>query len=81
MSMIPIRCFTCGKVLGNKWERFCQYEDKTLAFKEMRIERYCCKRILLTTIDTFEITSQYNTLPDIVSLKLETNTNIIHKAR
>ena len=20
--IIPIRCFTCGKVIGNKWETF-----------------------------------------------------------
>jgi hypothetical protein len=22
--IIPIRCFTCGKVVGNKWERYLQ---------------------------------------------------------
>ena len=30
---IPIRCFTCGKVLGNKHERFLLYNDKEKAFK------------------------------------------------
>ncbi len=24
MSIIPIRCFTCGKITGNNWQR---YED------------------------------------------------------
>ena len=81
MSIIPIRCFTCGKVLANKWEKFCEYEDKVLAFKELNIERYCCKRILLTTIDTFDVTSKYTELPDIVSLKLERSNNIIHNGR
>ena len=22
--IIPVRCFTCGKVIGNKWEQFVQ---------------------------------------------------------
>jgi RNA polymerases N / 8 kDa subunit len=22
IMLIPVRCFTCGKVIGNKWERF-----------------------------------------------------------
>jgi hypothetical protein len=22
--IIPVRCFTCGKVVGNKWERYLQ---------------------------------------------------------
>lgn len=35
----PIRCFTCSKVLGNKYEKFDKYDDKKLAFKELGIER------------------------------------------
>jgi DNA-directed RNA polymerase I, II, and III subunit RPABC5 len=23
--IIPVRCFTCGKVIGNKWETFVNY--------------------------------------------------------
>ena len=81
MSIIPIRCFTCGKVLGNKWEKFCEYEDKTVAFEELGLTRYCCKRVLLTTIDTFDIVSKYDTIPDIIQLKLERSDNIIHQGR
>ena len=55
----PIRCFTCSKVLGNKYERFDEYEDKKQAYKDLGIERYCCKRMLLTSIDTYDIFKDY----------------------
>jgi DNA-directed RNA polymerase I, II, and III subunit RPABC5 len=54
--MIPIRCFTCGKVVGNKWERYKQMTNKDdcemdTVFKELCIERWCCKRMLLSHVD------------------------------
>ena len=51
----PIRCFTCSKVLGNKYEKFDKYDDKELAFKELGIERYCCRRMLISHVDMSEI--------------------------
>ena len=81
MSIIPIRCFTCGKVIANKWEKYITYEDKTLAFKELKIEKICCKRMFLTNIDNFDIISQYNLNFDNISLKTERSNNIIHNAR
>lgn len=76
----PIRCFTCGKVLGNKYEKFIEYEDSVKAFNELGITRYCCKRILLTTIDTEELLKEYDNFPSSVTLKKE-KAFIIHNAR
>ena len=54
--MYPVRCFTCGKVLGNKqdlWEKLIGEGIEPIEiFKKMKLTRYCCKRIMLTTIDT-----------------------------
>lgn len=34
--IIPVRCFTCGKVVGNKWEQFltllANYDEKYVFF-------------------------------------------------
>ena len=68
---IPIRCFTCGKVLGNKHEHFLKYTDKEKAFKDLHITRYCCKNILLTTIDTESLFQNYTKFPDNIQLKQE----------
>lgn len=69
----PIRCFTCSKVLGNKYEKFDTYENKELAYKDLGIERYCCKRMLLTSIDTQEYFKHYilENLPKHVQYKTE----------
>lgn len=53
--MLPVRCFTCGKVLGNKEEVYTKMlKDKIKPveiFKKLGITRYCCKRMLLTNIN------------------------------
>tara|TARA_Y100001972_G_scaffold113902_1_gene149063 strand:- start:1511 stop:1747 length:237 start_codon:yes stop_codon:yes gene_type:complete len=67
--MLPIRCFTCGKVLGNKYERFNTYKDKEQAYKDLGIQRYCCKTVMLTSIDTSEFMQDYTQFPECITLK------------
>lgn len=50
----PIRCFTCGKVLGHLWEEFKKERNPLEFFKKYEIERYCCRVTLLTTLDAEE---------------------------
>lgn len=55
--IIPVRCFTCGKVVGNKWEKYNQLKDEYDAEKALDIlglSRYCCRRMLLTHIELIE---------------------------
>ena len=53
--MKPIRCLTCGKLLGDKYEEFerrvARGEDAERVLNEMGIARYCCRRMLLTSVD------------------------------
>jgi len=50
--MIPVRCFTCGKVISPAWEAFKQRrdagEDPRRVLDDLGITRYCCRRMLLT---------------------------------
>jgi DNA-directed RNA polymerase subunit N len=48
----PLRCFTCGKIIGDKWET---YEDEVRkgrnedhVLDEMTIRRFCCRRMFLS---------------------------------
>jgi len=79
----PIRCFTCSKVLGNKYERFDKYDDKEQAYKDLGIERYCCKRMLLTSIDMYEIFKEYTDehLSKYIICKKEQTTDRVYNAR
>lgn len=57
MPLPPVRCFTCGRVLGLKWDRYFKLlqegkHEKT-AMDEVGIppRQYCCRALMLTTID------------------------------
>jgi DNA-directed RNA polymerase I, II, and III subunit RPABC5 len=60
--IIPVRCFTCGKVIGNKWEKYNQLKDEHDAEKALdmlELRRYCCRRMLLTHIELIEKMMNY----------------------
>ncbi|MBM3897467.1 MAG: DNA-directed RNA polymerase subunit N [Thaumarchaeota archaeon] len=56
--LVPVRCFTCGSLVGNKYEEFQRRvkegEEPGKVMTKMGVKRYCCRRTLLaatTTID------------------------------
>jgi len=56
--MIPIRCFTCGAVVGDKWEEFARAVNEGEMPREvldrLGVKRYCCRRMLLSHVDVIE---------------------------
>ena len=62
--IVPVRCFTCGKVTGNKYEAFQTmlqegYDIKN-ALDKLQLTRYCCRRMILTHIELIEKLLNYN---------------------
>ena len=53
--IIPVRCFSCGKVIGDKWEDFSRKvkagEDPKLVLDSLEVTRYCCRRMLLSHVE------------------------------
>ena len=56
--LIPVRCFTCGSLIADKFE---DYQTKVKAgenpekvLNDLQINRYCCRRMLLTTVETIQ---------------------------
>lgn len=61
--IIPVRCFTCGKVVGDKWEEFSQRiqnENVNKVLDDLGLERYCCRRMLITHIPLIKSISQFS---------------------
>ena len=56
--IIPIRCFSCGKVVGDKWESFSQRvsagEFPKDVLDDLGVERYCCRRMLLSHVELID---------------------------
>ncbi len=61
--IVPVRCFTCGKVIGNVYDvykdRVDQGEDPEDVLDDLGIDRYCCRRMLLSHTDLIDEVMQY----------------------
>ena len=56
--LVPVRCFTCGNVVADKFDE-CQNrvksgEEPAKILDSLGIERYCCRRMMLTTLETIQ---------------------------
>ena len=57
--IIPVRCFSCGKPIGQLWESFKQRveekgEDSKEVMDELGLERYCCRSMFLGQVDLLQ---------------------------
>jgi DNA-directed RNA polymerase subunit N len=61
--MIPVRCFSCGQVIGNKWEKFKERvdkgEDPEKVLDDLGVKRYCCRRMLVGHVDLIDEIIEY----------------------
>ncbi len=69
--LIPIRCFTCGKVIANKEKTYVYYVNKLEmtekdALDKMNLSRYCCRRMIISNVNLIEKILNY----DIQNIKI-----------
>jgi DNA-directed RNA polymerase subunit N len=53
--MIPVRCFTCGSLIADKYEEYKKRvdagEDSGKVLDELGVKRYCCRRMFVSNVD------------------------------
>ena len=72
--IIPVRCFTCGKVIGEAYEaykkRVKEYnraikageqpkETPKSILDDLGVDRYCCRRMIISHVDLLEEAAPY----------------------
>jgi DNA-directed RNA polymerase subunit N len=56
--MYPVRCFSCGSLVGDKWDEFSKRvkegEDAGKVLDSLSVKRYCCRRMLLAHVEIID---------------------------
>lgn len=71
--IIPIRCFSCGKCIADKWEKYKllleEGLEKVEALESVGLRRYCCKRMFLGHVELIDKLLLYQKNDDTVPNK------------
>jgi DNA-directed RNA polymerase subunit N len=61
--IIPVRCFSCGRPVAQKWEEFQKRvgkgESKKKILDDLGIESYCCRALFLGHVDLIDTAAQF----------------------
>ncbi len=61
--IIPVRCFSCGKVVGHLYEEFKERvekgEDPKKVLDDLGLTRYCCRALFVGHVDVIKKISQF----------------------
>ena len=62
--MMPVRCFSCGQVVADKWEEYDKRvnknsEDAGKVLDDLKVKRYCCRRMLISHVDLIDDVISY----------------------
>lgn len=56
--LIPVRCFTCGGIVADKWEPYSkgvsEGREPGKVLDELGVKRYCCRRMLLSHVEIID---------------------------
>lgn len=63
--IIPVRCFTCGTIVGDKWEKFEQMKKEdpnrpvSEILDELRLKKVCCRRMVISQVNLIDTILPY----------------------
>jgi len=63
--IIPVRCFSCGSVIADKWEIWKNHLSAGMsisdALDEIGMMRYCCRRLYVSHVDLIDEIAPFST--------------------
>ena len=63
--IVPVRCFSCGKVIGDNYEKFKERVEKgesgEKVLDDLDIRRYCCRRMVFSHVDFIDEILKFKT--------------------
>ncbi|MCS5538291.1 MAG: DNA-directed RNA polymerase subunit N [Candidatus Poseidoniaceae archaeon] len=63
--IIPVRCFSCGSVIADKWEAWKNHLAAGMsvsdALDEIEMMRYCCRRHFVSHVDLIDEIAPFST--------------------
>lgn len=64
VMIIPVRCFTCGKLIADRWEEFARRvkagERPKKVLDDLGMTRYCCRRMFISQVDVLDDLLRYS---------------------
>lgn len=64
MCILPIRCYTCGKIIGNKWEPYQNMLLEGMTAKDaldlLNLKKMCCRRMILGHVELIDSLLNYS---------------------
>lgn len=61
--IIPVRCFSCGKPVAGIYQEFKDRvdagENPGKVLDDLKVTRYCCRKMLLTSVDLTDEIMKY----------------------
>ncbi|HYA22076.1 MAG TPA: DNA-directed RNA polymerase subunit N [Thermoproteota archaeon] len=63
--IVPVRCFTCGKVIGDKYKEFLvrtkeKGEDPEAVLDSLGLKRVCCRRMVVSAYEYIDEVLAYS---------------------
>ena len=57
--MMPVRCFSCGAVIADRWEEYDtrvnkNKEDASKVLDDLGVKRYCCRRMFISNVELID---------------------------
>jgi DNA-directed RNA polymerase I, II, and III subunit RPABC5 len=64
MCILPVRCYTCGKIIGGKWDTYQNMLNEGIEKKEaldkLLLNKMCCRRMIMGHVELIDSLLKYS---------------------